>query len=140
MRWLKDFAYYLYVLVYYNIFFLFWEVFSMGIFIPTKLSSIRQNFGFHFWKYFERIFDSNFIIHSNISRDKELITLVLVPEDQEHKLPKNRNFRLQSHLFWPKNKPWKRLLRSLKIFFSDFSEILQPPHLVDFSEEQKLVH
>ena len=32
-------------------------------------------------------------------QDEELITLVLVPEDQEHKLPKNRNFRLQSHLF-----------------------------------------
>ena len=27
-----------------------------------------------------------------------------------------------------------------KNYFSDFSEILQPPHLVDFSEEQKRVH
>ena len=49
--------------------FLFWEVFLMGIFIPTKLSSIRHNFAFNFWKYFERIFDSNVLIHSDISRE-----------------------------------------------------------------------
>ena len=40
----------------------------MGIFIATKLSSKRKNFAFHFWKYFERILDSNVIIHSKISR------------------------------------------------------------------------
>ena len=70
MRLLKDFTYYLYVLVYDEI--LFWEVCCMGILIATKLSSIRQNFAFHFWRYFERIFDSNVIIHSNLSREKVL--------------------------------------------------------------------
>ena len=41
----------------------------MGILIATIFSSIWQNFAFHFWKYFERIFDSNVIIYTNISRE-----------------------------------------------------------------------
>ena len=97
---------------------------------------MKKNSSFHFWKFFERIFDSN-VINYNIYlrntfeyKQRECLKWRKNESGWQWKKSYGLSVIIANSAFLTK-KSWKRLLRSLKKkMFSDFSEILQPPHLV----------